>query len=83
MAEGFKARNLRVLAYANGHTQWHFQTPDTAEDIDSVGYFEDAKDMLRIGDLVTINVEIGGELKTLLRSVSSSGSRGVSVSKPG
>jgi len=52
MAEGFKARNLSVLAYANGFTLWHYITPDLAADIDTSGYFADARDMLRVGDFI-------------------------------
>ena len=84
MSEGFQARNLTVIAYGNGHTQWHFITPDAAQDVESDGYFEDANDTLRVGDILTINTERdSGEMKTLVRCVSSSGSRGVSVEKPG
>lgn len=82
MAEGFKTRNLSVLSYANGHTQWHFTTPDTAEDVESDGYFEDASHMLAKGDLLTINADREGEMKTLLRAVSSSGVSGVKIKKP-
>lgn len=82
MTEGFKARNLRVLAYANGFTLWHYITPDLADDIDASGYFADARDMLRVGDLITINVDRGGEMKTLLRCVSSSGASGITIAKP-
>ena len=55
MAEGFKARNLSVLAYANGFTLWHYITPDFAADVDTAGYFADARDMLRVGDIIIAN----------------------------
>ncbi len=59
----YLAKNLSVLAYANGFTLWHYITPDTAATVDSAGYFNNAADMLRIGDMILANVESEGTMK--------------------
>lgn len=56
----YDAQNLSVLAYANGFTLWHYATPDPASDVDDAGYFDEAVDMLRTGDMVMANVETDG-----------------------
>ncbi|HEX9703097.1 MAG TPA: hypothetical protein VGA19_09605 [Rhodospirillales bacterium] len=56
----FKSRNLSVLAYANDFTLWHYTTPDPAADVDTAGYFNDAADMVRVGDMVLANVDTDG-----------------------
>lgn len=81
MKEGFKARNLRVLAYVNGFTLWHYITPDVAADVDTLGYFVDARDMLRVGDIIIANTNRDGKMKTIHRSVALSGSAGVKIDK--
>jgi hypothetical protein len=56
----FSIRNLTVLSYGNGFTLWHVQF---AEDdrIGNEGYFADAADLIRPGDmaLVTANGKSG------------------------
>ena len=56
----FESKNLSVLAYSNGFTLWHYTTVDTAADVDTSGYFNDAADMLRTGDMVMANVDTDG-----------------------
>lgn len=56
----FDSKNLSVLAYANGFTLWHYATIDLASDVDSSGYFNEAADMLRKGDMVLANVDTDG-----------------------
>jgi hypothetical protein len=56
----FQARNLSVLAYANGFTLWHYTTVDPAATVDTSGYFDAAAEMLRVGDLVIANVDTDG-----------------------
>jgi hypothetical protein len=56
----FQARNLSVLAYANGFTLWHYTTVDAAAVVDTAGYFDAAAEMLRMGDIVIANVDIDG-----------------------
>ena len=53
----FQARNLSVIAYANGFTLWHYTTPDLAADVDTTGYFDHATEMLRVGDMILANVD--------------------------
>jgi hypothetical protein len=59
----YNAKNLSVLAYANGFTLWHYTTADTAATVDTAGYFDDAASMLRAGDMILANVDSGGGVK--------------------
>lgn len=56
----YNAKNLSVLAYANGFTLWHYTTTDAATAVDNVGYFNNASEMLRVGDMVLANTDTGG-----------------------
>lgn len=56
-------KNLSVLAYANGFTLWHYTTPDTAAAVNTAGYFNKASEMLRVGDMILVNVENEGAMK--------------------
>src|SRR3546814_21150851 len=56
----YEAKNLSVLAYANGFTLWHYATADAASDVDTAGYFDAAGDMLRVGDMVLVNADTDG-----------------------
>lgn len=56
----FESKNLSVLAYSNGFTLWHFTTVDLATEVSAVGYFNEASDMLRVGDMVMANVDTDG-----------------------
>lgn len=56
----FQSKDLSVLAYANGFTLWHYTTGDLATDVDTGGYFNDASDMLRVGDMLFTNVDTDG-----------------------
>ena len=49
----FAARELSVLAYANGFTLWHYRT--AADDLLSPGYFDSAQELLREGDQIIAN----------------------------
>ncbi len=53
----FQARNLSVIAYANGFTLWHYTTVDPAATVDTEGYFNQAAEMLRSGDMILANVD--------------------------
>ena len=50
---------LSALSTANGFTLWHYRTSDSAADVDTAGYFNDAVRMLRVGDFVLLNAGIG------------------------
>ena len=49
----FAARELSVLAYANGFTLWHYRTE--GDDLLSSGYFNSAQELLRTGDQIISN----------------------------
>lgn len=65
---GFSADDLSVLAYANGFTHWHYRTGDRLaellRDADGAaggngadgGYFAGARELLRAGDQLTVNL---------------------------
>lgn len=76
----FQARNLSVLAYANGFTLWHYTTPDPAADVDTASYFNHATEMLRVGDMILANVETGAANKAGLFVVNSNAGGLVDVS---
>lgn len=52
----YEGKNLAVMAYAAGFTQWVYQTTDSFEEIMSDGYFDDANDMLRQGDWIQVSI---------------------------
>ena len=54
-----QTRNLNVLAYANGFTLWHYTTVDLPAVIRKKGYFDDADQLLRSGDLIVANTGDG------------------------
>ena len=49
----FLARELSVLAYANGFTLWHYRTG--LDDLLTPGYFDSAQELLREGDQIIAN----------------------------
>lgn len=64
-AAGFAIRDLSVLAYANGFTLWHYRTgeqrPETPAD-----FFDDAADMMAVGDLIMITGLPGASIVAVL-----------------
>lgn len=56
----YQSKDLSVLAYANGFTLWHYTTPDLGADVDTAGYFNEAANMLRVGDMLFANVDTDG-----------------------
>jgi hypothetical protein len=76
MPRGFVARELSILAYANGFTLWHYRTNDKPELVllsecgnpDYTGYFAPACDLLRRGDQIIVSFGGGPEpdLMTLI-----------------
>ena len=71
----FKASELSVLAYANNFTLWHYTTTDNA--VNTTGYFNGAVDMLRLNDLMIINIDTDGTPSTKFYIVT--GNDGASV----
>lgn len=56
----YSASNLSVLAYANNFTLWHYTTVDNTATIEGAGYFNSAADMLRVNDLMIVNIDTDG-----------------------
>lgn len=60
----YDASNLSALTYANGFTLWHYKTPDTAADVDTTGYFNEAASMLRVGDFIFANANVEATMES-------------------
>jgi hypothetical protein len=58
----FNARNLSVLAYANGFTLWLYKTRDRLCDTESARYFGAAADLVTNGDMVMVTAADGAML---------------------
>jgi len=56
----FKSSDLSVLAYANNFTLWHYTSVDNTATIEGAGYFDNASDMLRVNDLMILNIDTDG-----------------------
>lgn len=50
--------NLSVLAYANNFTLWHYTTTDA--NVTDSGYFNNAVDMVNVGDFMIVNIDTDG-----------------------
>jgi hypothetical protein len=70
------ASDLSVLAYANNFTLWHYTTTDSS--VTSGGYFNSAASMLRLNDLIIVNIDTDGTPSTKFYIVT--GNTGSSVS---
>lgn len=75
----FKASNLSVLAYANSFTLWHYTTIDNATTIGTAGYFNSAVDMVRVGDLMILNIDTDGTPSTKFYIVTANDGSAVTV----
>lgn len=75
----FDASNLSVLAYANNFTLWHYTSTDTEAQITTAGYFNNAVDMMRVGDLVVINIDTDGTPSTKFYIVTGNTGSAVSI----
>ena len=59
----FSARNLSVLAYAQGFTLWHYKAAgERVEDACAPDYFEPAGDMVAGGDMLMVSASDGGRV---------------------
>ena len=54
----FSIRDLSVLAYAQGFTLWHYKT-EVLHDVVSPGWFNDAHDMIMVGDVIMVSSSEG------------------------
>lgn len=59
----FAIRHLHVLSYAQGFTSWVYRDKDAPiVDMASPGFFDDAADMLAIGDMIALSGSVGGRI---------------------
>ena len=58
----FVTKDLSVLAYANNFTLWHYTTFDSS--VITAGYFKTAASMLRVNDLIIVNLDTDGSPST-------------------
>ena len=59
----FSARNLSVLAYAQGFTLWHYKAPDLALNLlGKDGFFDAAGDLITPGDIMMLSARDGGKV---------------------
>ncbi|HRK67535.1 MAG TPA: hypothetical protein PKY73_08285 [Hyphomonas sp.] len=75
----YNAKDLSVLAYANGFTLWHYKTDDAAGAVDTQNYFNDAADVFRAGDMILANTGNGGSVAAGLFLVSNADAGSVDV----
>lgn len=75
----FDASNLSVLAYANNFTLWHYTSIDNSATITGTGYFNKAVDMLRVNDLMVINIDTDGTPSTKFYIVTGNTGSAVSI----
>ncbi|MFA5592585.1 MAG: hypothetical protein WC989_04645 [Micavibrio sp.] len=74
-----KLHDLSVLAYANNFTLWHYKTVDASGVFTAAGYFNNASDMMRVGDLLIVNIDTDGTPSTKFYIVTGSASGVVTV----
>lgn len=75
----FDNTNLSVLAYANNFTLWHYASVDNAVTITGAGYFNNAADMMRVNDLLVINIDTDGTPSTKFYIVTGNSGGAVSI----
>ncbi len=71
----FASKDLSVLAYANNFTLWHYTTFDAS--VVSGGYFNSAASMVRVNDLIIVNLDTDGTPSTVFYIVT--GNTGTAV----
>lgn len=75
----FDSSNLSVLAYANNFTLWHYASIDNSATITGSGYFNKASDMMRVNDLIVINIDTDGTPSTKFYIVTGNSSGVVAI----
>ncbi len=69
----FIARNLSVLAYAQGFTLWHYKAEGSVDETAKPDFFDEAHDMLAQGDMMLVSASDGG--RVLFAGASARGAR--------
>ena len=59
----YSSENLSVLAYSNSFTLWHYKSEDLDTAVVADSYFDEASDMVRVGDMVLVNADTDGTPK--------------------
>lgn len=62
---------------------WHYKTADQVADVLASGYFDPARDMLRVGDFVFANLDFDNAGQNGLLIVVHNNTGSISVSPPG
>lgn len=65
----YSSKDLSVLAYANGFTDWHYVTDDDLVAVTDGGYFNGANIMLREGDMLRVICRGGNGISAVLALV--------------
>ena len=73
----YVSKDLSVLAYANNFTLWHYTTIDSS--VTSGGYFNSAVSMLRVNDLIIVNLDTDGTPSTVFYIVTGNTGSAVTV----
>lgn len=73
----FASKDLSVLAYANNFTLWHYTTFDSS--VVTAGYFNSAASMLRVNDLIIVNLGTDGTPSTVFYIVTGNTGSAVTV----
>lgn len=76
----FQANQLSVIAYANGFTLWHYTTTDADDAVDTAGYFDEASEILRAGDMILANTATAAVPRSGIFLVNAAGDGSVDVS---
>lgn len=71
---------LSALAYANGFTLWHYRTSDAANEIAEEHYFAEAARMLREGDFILLNANVGADPQNALCVIVANEGNSISIS---
>jgi len=50
----------QIATAPSGMSLWSYRTPDVATDIDTAGYFNAARTLLKVGDVIFTMTSIGG-----------------------
>lgn len=69
--------DLSVLAYANNFTLWHYKTEDSS--VETASYFDNAADMMNVGDLIIANIDTDRTPATRFYVVTAASGGAVSV----
>ena len=56
------AKNLSVLAYANGFTLWHYATTENIAAVKGAGYFDPVSGIMKAGDVIITGAADAGML---------------------